>query len=387
MIAWQNKLQSGKIQDESFEAFCNEERYWLNDYALYVLLKQINDGKPWYEWPAEFKFRDQKALVKLNKENMQQLDAIKWFQFIFYEQWRDLKKFCNDQGIQLIGDLPIYISYDSSDVWSNREIFSLDEQGNRVGVAGVPPDAFSDEGQLWGMPVFKWDVLKTSAYGWWIERLKSNRRLFDLIRLDHFRGFSDYWEVNASETTAKYGEWKAGPGSDFLRAVREALGELPFVAEDLGDIDEPVLQLRDEFNLPGMKVLQFGFGDDVGESEHIPHNYEQNFIVYPGTHDNNTTRGWFRTETSPETRERINEYFGKVVAETEIADSLCKLAMSSVAKTAIIPTQDLLGLDESARMNIPSVGENNWTWRLLPNQLTYEAEQKLLGWTVMYNRK
>lgn len=385
-IAWKNNVTRADKKQESFEIFCNDEKEWLDDFAYYMLLKKINEGRPWYEWPEEYKFRNTGSLSALQRDHEDELKAIKWFQFLFYQQWNDLKKYCNDLGIKLIGDLPFYISYDSSDVWSHSEIFSIDEQGKRIGVAGVPPDAFSADGQLWGMPVFRWDILKEKGYSWWINRLKNNRRLFDLVRLDHFRAFSDYWEVPATESTARNGEWKSGPGAEFLKTMKAAMGELPFIAEDLGDIDEPVLKLRDEFNLPGMKVLQFAFGDDFSESDYIPHQYKHNFIVYTGTHDNNTTRGWFRTDADDQVKERIQRYLGRHVSEDEIADVFCRLAMSSVAKTAIIPIQDLLGLDESGRMNIPSVGENNWSWRLLPGQINQDVEIKLIEWTIIYDR-
>ena len=386
--AWRNFIDrndDGMIK--AFDRFCEAEKEWLEDFALYMLLKQVNGGKPWYEWEEQYKIRHEDAIARLSDKHKEQLSQIKWFQFVFRQQWDDLKQYCNAHGILLIGDLPFYISYDSSDVWSHRQLFSLDEHGNRIGVAGVPPDAFSDDGQLWGMPVFRWDVLKEQGYAWWVERLKNNRKLYDLVRLDHFRAFAAYWDVSAMEQTARNGEWRPGPGADFFQHIKEQLGELPFVAEDLGDIDESVLNLRDEFNMPGMKVLQFAFGEDFNDSDYIPHNYEHNFIAYTGTHDNNTTRGWYRTEADDQMKERIQRYVGARVEETEIASALSRLAMASVAKTVILPMQDVLNLDESARMNIPSVGENNWSWRLVPGQIDKEAENRLLEWTVLYNRK
>ncbi|HKH61181.1 MAG TPA: malto-oligosyltrehalose synthase [Flavitalea sp.] len=386
--AWQNfKDSKNEPMQTEYEKFCDAEKEWLDDFAFYLLLKQFNEGKPWYEWVDEYKSREQRSMKRLADEYQDQLAAIKWLQFIFRQQWNDLKEYCNSHGLLLIGDLPFYVSYDSADVWSHPQLFSLDGEGNRIGVAGVPPDAFSADGQLWGMPVFRWDVLKELGYSWWIERLRSNRKLFDLVRLDHFRAFAGYWEVPASESTARNGEWKVGPGSDFLRTVKEKLGELPFVAEDLGDIDENVLNLRDEFNLPGMKVLQFAFGDDFYESDYIPHNYDQHFVVYTGTHDNNTTLGWYRTEADDEVKQRVEKYLGSCFTDAEIAGAFCRLAMASVAKTVILPIQDILGLDENARMNTPSVAEKNWSWRLLPGQIDEKAEQTLLEWTILYNRK
>jgi 4-alpha-glucanotransferase len=255
-----------------------------------------------------------------------------------------------------------------------------------TGAAGVPPDAFSDDGQLWGMPVFKWDVLKQRNYDWWIERFKKNMELFDVVRLDHFRAFADYWEVPANETTAKVGEWKPGPGVDLFKTAQKELGSLPFIAEDLGDINDQVYEVRDTFDLPGMKVLQFTFGDDIDRSVHSPHNYNENAIAYTGTHDNNTTRGWFK-ELGEDNKQRLNKYTGKTISEEDVHTELARLAYASVAKTAIIPIQDILALDETARMNTPSSGKNNWGWRLLPGQLTEETESLLKEWTLMYNRK
>jgi 4-alpha-glucanotransferase len=384
--AWQNFLQNGhEAAHFLFEQFCEQEKEWLHDFALYTVSKKIYKGKPWYEWPAALKQRQPAALKKLEQQQADAVNKAKWLQYIFLKQWKDLKAYCNQLGIMLLGDLPIYVSYDSVDVWSHKDIFSLDEKGNRMGMAGVPPDAFSDDGQLWGMPVFRWDVLKERRYDWWIQRLKKNKELFDLVRLDHFRAFAAYWEVPAGSETARIGEWKEGPGSDFFTVVQQELGGLPFVAEDLGEIDEPVYRLRDEFHLPGMKVLQFAFSEDIARSPHIPHNYGENFVVYTGTHDNNTTLGWFRQEGQKD-RHRLNLYLGYAVHEQEVSRVLGRLAYASVGRTVILPLQDVLSLDENARMNIPSSGQENWRWRLMPGQLTGAAEHLLREWTTLYNR-
>ncbi|MFL5788161.1 MAG: 4-alpha-glucanotransferase [Flavisolibacter sp.] len=385
-IAWQNyKNGNGKISKADVNAFVEKESAWLNDFALYMVLKKINNGKPWYEWEDKFKLRQVEALEQISQAHIEELNKIKWLQYIFNRQWKDLRNYCNGQGIKLIGDLPFYISYDSVDVWANKEIFAIDNNGNRIGMAGVPPDAFSEDGQLWGMPVFQWNVLKEHNYKWWIDRLRKNMELFDLIRLDHFRAFSAYWEVAANEQTARNGSWKPGPSIDFFNAVKEQLGQLPFIAEDLGDIDEAVYELRDAFDLPGMKVLQFAFSEDIAVSPYIPHNYDHNFIVYTGTHDNNTMLGWFRNEGLKD-HERIEKYIGRSLSENDITDVFCKMALSSVARTSIIPVQDLLGLDENARMNKPSQAENNWSWRLLPGQLNDQVLSKLNEWTILFNR-
>lgn len=386
-IAYKNFVSEGSAKlKEEFDQFCLKEKSWLDDFALYAVLKKQNGGKPWYEWESDFKQRSTDALINLAIDSEAEITKIKWLQFIFFKQWKELKNYCNNMNIQLIGDMPFYVSYDSADVWANKEIFALDENGNRTGMAGVPPDAFSADGQLWGMPVFKWDVLKERNYDWWIERLKKNIELFDIVRLDHFRAFDEYWEVPAGETTAKNGQWNPCPGKDFFETVQKELGELPFIAEDLGEITPSVYQLRDAFHLPGMKVLQFAFGGDMPQSPHTTHHHEQNFIVYTGTHDNNTTVGWYKTEANEEMKRRISHYIGKSFSENEVHKELGRLAYSSVGKMVILPMQDVLGLDEASRMNKPSSGENNWNWRLVVGQISADAESQLKEWVYLYDR-
>jgi len=368
-----------------FKEFCHKEAEWLDDFALYMLLKQENENQPWFRWPEKFKLRDKHALNQLLDDHKDTIDKIKWLQFIFAKQWQQLRHYCNNKGIKFFGDLPFYISYDSVDVWSNRHLFSLDDEGKMIGAAGVPPDAFSDDGQLWGMPVFLWEQMKKHHYKWWIERFKKNMELFDVLRLDHFRAFADYWEVPAAEETAKNGKWVRGPRADLFNSVKKELGDLPFIAEDLGEINEPVYELRDEFQFPGMKILQFAFGDNMPESPYIPHNYSENFIAYTGTHDNNTIRGWYRQEGSRH-KQQLEQYIGTSLSEETIHIAMGRLAYASVAKIAILPMQDVLGLDETARMNTPASGDNNWGWRMLSGQLTWESENLLKSWTTLYNR-
>lgn len=372
--------------ESDYQQFCKTESGWLDDFALYRVLKKNHEGQPWFNWPEEYKLRDATSLQSLAAEQERELAKVKWLQFLFSKQWHSLKEHCNAKGIQFVGDLPFYVSYDSADVWANRRLFALDDEGNATGMAGVPPDAFSDDGQLWGMPVFNWEVHKQEGYSWWIDRLKKNMELFDWVRLDHFRAFADYWEVPAGEATARNGEWKPGPGAGFFKAIEAALGSLPFVAEDLGEINEPVLKLRDQFHLPGMKVLQFAFGGDMPRSDYIPHNYGCNFFVYTGTHDNNTVRGWFN-ELDEASRHRLERYVGRPLSAAEIHLELGRMAYASVAKTAILPLQDVLALDAQARMNIPASGEANWAWRLQPGQLTGADEDRLRQWTILYNRE
>lgn len=368
-----------------FEEWRVRHAYWLDDFALYSILKKHHGGKAWYDWEDKYKLRDPGALAEITDQYHDDLYQVKWVQFIFDKQWSGLKNYCHERGISLIGDLPIYVSYDSSDAWANREIFAIDENGRAMAVAGVPPDAFSADGQLWGMPVFRWEVLKGNNYAWWINRVKRNRELFDLIRIDHFRAFAAYWEVPADSPTSSGGEWREGPGAGFFKAIESALGELPFIAEDLGEVDAAVFDLRDQFHLPGMKVLQFAFGPDMPSSVHIPHNHSSNFVVYTGTHDNNTIKGWFRN-ADEQTRRSLTEYLGHSVSEEEVHWALAKMAFGSVAKTAILPVQDLLNLDDSARMNVPASAENNWAWRLMPGQLDAATEDKLKHLCWLYNR-
>ena len=377
---------SSHILHSAFEDFCQKESDCLNDYALYVALKQHHLGKPWYDWPEEYKMRHANALDQFITDNTATLDKIKWLQFIFFKQWNELKAYCNKLNIQLFGDLPFYVSNDSSDVWANKEIFCLDAEGKMTNVAGVPPDYFNDNGQLWGMPLFKWDVLKEQNYDWWLKRIKKNLEMYDLLRLDHFRAFSTYWDVPAIEETAKNGTWKPGPGSDFFRVLKQQFGELPFVAEDLGDVDQAVYDLRDEFNLPGMRVLQFSFGEDQAQSVHSLHNYNLNSVAYTGTHDNNTSQGWYAQDATKMIKKNLKQYSGAKLKKKNIHLQLGKLAYSSVAKIVILPMQDVIGLDESARMNMPASIEKNWVWRLKPDQLEEKYSKGLRKWVEVYNR-
>ncbi|WCT10891.1 malto-oligosyltrehalose synthase [Mucilaginibacter jinjuensis] len=376
-----------KSLKQDFLFFCKNEASWLDDFALYSALRENHDGAPWHQWNKSYKTRHTPALARFAQRSSRAIDKIKWLQFIFFRQWQQLKDHCRVLNIRLFGDLPFYVSYDSADVWANQEIFALDKQGNITGIAGVPPDYFNADGQLWGMPVYRWDVLKKQGYQWWINRLRKNMELFDLLRLDHFRAFSAYWEVPAGETTAKNGKWVNGPGADFFNKARHALGNLPLVAEDLGDIDEPVFKLRDQFELPGMKVLQFAFGDDTAQSLYIPHNYDANFFVYTGTHDNNTTLGWYNEDADKKVIKQIEEYTGQVVKHKNINKVLMRMAYASTAKVTIIPMQDILNLNRESRMNNPAVAEHNWLWRMLPKLVDDDTAAKLIGLIKMYNRQ
>lgn len=384
--AW-NNFRKGEFESlkKSFEAFKETEAHWLDDFALFEFFRNRHEEAPWYEWPEDLRQRNEHALAIAREQHADALDKIKWIQFIFFEQWKSLRNYCNALNIRLLGDIPFYVAYNSVDVWANRELFSLDDKGKLRGVAGVPPDYFNSNGQLWGMPVFCWDVLKEINYSWWITRLRKNLELFDEVRLDHFRAFVDYWDVPASAATAKEGSWKDGPGKDFFDAMKKEFGELPFVAEDLGDINPDVFTLRDELKLPGMKILQFAFEEDMTESIYSPHNFTENFIVYTGTHDNNTTRGWYRKDITKAHRRRIAEFFHTRVTEKNITELMIRLGYCSVAKTVIIPMQDILNLNEKARMNMPSTNEKNWLWRM-KSQPGKAVAEELVKLTRMFNR-
>jgi 4-alpha-glucanotransferase len=374
------------VRQEPFEAFCHREAYWLDDFALFVYLKEHYRHKPWHQWPEGFRHRELKNLLVFTAKHQEEIQKIKWLQFIFFKQWKSLKSYCHEQNIDIIGDLPFYISHNSVDVWSKPELFALGKTGAMAGLAGVPPDYFNENGQLWGMPVYRWEVMKEQRYDWWIKRLRKNMEMTDLVRLDHFRAFSDYWEVPAGKKTAIKGEWKTGPGASFFSVLQQEFGKLPFIAEDLGDISASVYELRDEFRLPGMKVLQFAVGDALPQSDHIPHNFSENSIAYTGTHDNNTTRGWFRSELKKKNREQLSQYTGISVSENNVHHVLARMAYASVAKTVILPIQDVLGLDKRARMNTPASTEKNWVWRLLPGQLDKKTEKSLSEWVELYGR-
>ena len=371
---------------KQFTYFCEKEAYWLDDFALYTALKQHHNNNPWYKWPSQYCQRKSVVLKRFAVQYDVEIEEIKWQQFIFEQQWSALKAYCEVLNVKLFGDLPFYVSHDSVDVWANPESFCLDSNGRMTGIAGVPPDYFNADGQLWGMPIYRWDIMKIRGYDWWIGRLRKNMELFDLLRLDHFRAFASYWDVPAGEQTAKNGQWKPGPGSDFFNAGRVAFGELPFVAEDLGDIDAPVFALRDEFGLPGMKVLQFAFGDEVADSLYIPHNYQENYLVYTGTHDNNTTVGWFNQDTTKAVRKQVEQYTGQSVKAKNVHEVLSRVAYASTANIAILPMQDVIGLDETARMNSPASTKNNWVWGLVSDNITADVTEKLFDWVKLYNR-
>lgn len=384
--AWKKfrKDKTHKWQLE-FHVYTEKEKHWLDDYALFAVLKREFKEHPWYEWPSEFREREIKAINNIRSALKDQINYEKWLQFLFYRQWQALRKFAAQRNVKLIGDLPFYVSYDSVDVWVNREFFSVDKKGKMLYSAGVPPDYFSEQGQLWGMPTYNWEAMWQDGYTWWLNRLKRNVDLYDYVRIDHFRAFFDYWEVPAKATTAVNGAWKKGPQDQLFDLLREHFPQMPFIAEDLGELHQEVFDFKDRFRLPGMRVLQFGFSNYNAVLRDLPHNFNIESVVYTGTHDNNTILGWYRSLNENDKR-AINTYLGAPVTEESIANVMCRLAYSSVCSMAILPVQDILGLDDHARINTPSVAKGNWQWRLLPGQLTKAASQKLLSWGKIYNR-
>lgn len=359
------------LSDHSdFQKFCADNNDWLDDYSLFISIKKEHDGIIWSAWPEGLRDRDEKSIEKSRKELREAIEKEKFLQFLFFDQWLTLKDYCDSKGIKIFGDIPIYVNYDSSDVWANPEIFSLDRERKPVSVAGVPPDYFSETGQLWGHPVYNWEELKKSGYAWWIKRIGHNLKLFHMFRLDHFRGFVGYWMVDAAEETAINGRWMPAPGEDFFRVMLEHFPDIDIIAEDLGVITDDVKEVIKKFGFPGMKILLFAFGDDLDSNPYAPHNHIKNCIVYTGTHDNNTIRGWFRNELTESDKRRISDYIGHEVSEETIHEEMIKFAMSSVADMVIIPMQDMLGLGEEDRMNLPSSPTGNWRWRLLPEQLS-----------------
>jgi len=380
------KLKPETEQMEFCEFSLNESS-WLENFALYEVIKSLNGGKPWFEWPEKLRLRNGGALARVRKEHQQELDQVKWSQFVFFKQWHRLRGRASVLNIKLIGDLPFYTSLDSADVWAEQSLFAIDRMGAVKAMAGVPPDHFNAEGQLWGMPVYNWDVMKRNGYRWWVDRLKRNLELYDFIRLDHFRAFSAYWEVPARSNSAKSGCWKAGPGIALFEALSKQLGALPLIAEDLGDIDAPVLELRDRFDLPGMRVLHFAFMDDLANSIHAPHNFDTvNCVAYTGTHDNNTTKGWYQKDIDEHTRLQIADYIGLKVSKQHITEALIRMAYGTVANIVIVPIQDVLNKGAKARMNVPASANGNWLWRLKPGELDDDTGRFLRQLVKIYGR-
>jgi 4-alpha-glucanotransferase len=377
-----------------YQQFRHEQADWLEEYALFRAMKTHFGGGPWVDWPEELIRRERQALAHWRERLHEQIEATAFRQFLFFRQWRSLKARAQELDIRIIGDLPIFVAHDSADVWANQENFSLDENGRPEVVAGVPPDYFSESGQLWGNPLYRWDVMAANNYAWWAARLRHTFQMVDIVRIDHFRGFEAYWEIPGDAETAVNGRWAKGPGEHFFITLESALGKLPILAEDLGVITPEVNALRDRFAFPGMKILQFAFGTD-SNNEYLPHNYPRNCVVYTGTHDNDTCTGWFGKlhqdaqihggkKISNEQRLAL-KYMGCELTKN-IHWEFIRLAFSSVAQSAILPLQDILGLGNEARMNLPGKAEGNWQWRYKEDQLGQEIIEKLSELTWLYGR-
>ena len=377
----------------AFAEFCRRHVSWLDDYALFRALKDARGGVAWNEWEPALVRRDPAAFEVARKELSEQIEAQKVYQFLFFRQWFALKADCNERGIKLVGDIPIFVAHDSADVWTNPDQFKLNEDGTPIVVAGVPPDYFSATGQLWGNPLYNWKRMRADGFRWWIERVRATLEMVDIVRIDHFRGFAACWEIPGGDKTAERGCWVEAPGRELFIAIKEALGELPIIAEDLGVITPDVEALRDDFGFPGMRILQFGFSSDTKNID-LPHNYHQNVVVYTGTHDNDTAVGWFSSVAGEgSTRdakqiEREKEFCLKYLHTEgkEINWDFIRAVFASVANTAVVPLQDVLGLGTEARMNLPNSTEGNWSWRFRPGVLTSEVADRLRELTELYGR-
>jgi 4-alpha-glucanotransferase len=377
----------------AFEIFAQREAHWLDDYALFRALKDAHNGVAWNEWEPSLVHRTPTALARAREQLREEIEAQMFYQFLFFEQWFALKRYCHENGVQIVGDLPIFVAHDSADVWTNPDQFKLDENGLPLVVAGVPPDYFSSTGQLWGNPLYNWERMEADSFKWWIERVRATLKVVDIARVDHFRGFAACWEIPFGDTTAEHGQWVEAPGRALFAAIRNMLDQLPIIAEDLGVITPDVVELRDAFAFPGMRVLQFGFGGDAKNTD-LPHNYVANVVAYTGTHDNDTTVGWFnsvagegstRTATQIESEHQFcRDYLNS--DGKEIHWDFIRAVFASVANTAIVPLQDVLGLGSEARMNLPNSLEGNWSWRYCAEMLTDEIAARLRKLAVLYGR-
>jgi len=392
--AYQNyKQTSDDGLRQAFESFAKRSAAWLDDYALFRALKDAHGGVAWNEWEPKLRSREPSALAQAGEQLHDHIEAQKFYQFLFDRQWFALKASCNERGVKLVGDIPIFVAHDSADVWTNPDQFKLNEDGSPIVIAGVPPDYFSATGQLWGNPLYNWDRMRADGFKWWIERVHATLQTVDIVRIDHFRGFAACWEIPAGDKTAERGSWVAAPGRELFTAIGKALGELPIIAEDLGVITPDVEALRDDFGFPGMRILQFAFSSD-SKNHDLPHNYHANVVVYTGTHDNDTTVGWFSSvagEGSTRTEEEVEgertmcmRYLN--TDGKEIHWDFIRGVWQTVANTAVVPLQDLLGLGNEARMNLPNSTEGNWSWRFNADALTDELTQRLKELTELYGR-
>lgn len=382
--AYENFLRKRKKND--FNKFCQSESYWLEDYALFTALKNKFNKESWDKWPEEIRNRKPAAMESAKKRLKKDIKREKFFQFIFYKQWFALKTYSAEKRIKIIGDIPIYVGYDSCDVWANNQIFKLDENKHPFVVSGVPPDYFSKTGQLWNNPVYKWEVLKETKYDWWVKRMKHMFKFFDVMRIDHFRGLVQYWEVPATEKTAVNGYWQSVPTYDFFDTLMKEIESFPVIAEDLGHITDDVREAMAHYGFPGMKIFQFAFGEDNPDHPYLPHTYKENCVAYTGTHDNNTLMGWLENEVNEEQKKRLLAYLKIDEIRPDINWVIMEQLMASLADIVIFPVQDVLGLGSDARMNRPQVASGNWRWRLLPDSIKKIHMDKLRNLTKLTAR-
>ena len=378
-------LNSDILSDEKFTEFCKANQHWLPDYALYMALKNQNDGKSWIEWEEEIRLRKPEAVEYYKKELEEECNFYEFLQYEFHEQWTKVKEYAHEKGIQIVGDVPIYVAFDSADTWANPELFQLDEKNLPLGVAGCPPDAFSATGQLWGNPLYNWAYHKKTGYDWWLKRIAYCFDLYDIVRIDHFRGFDEYYSIPYGYETAVNGHWEKGPGMDLFNTVKEKLGELDIIAEDLGFLTESVFQLLKDSGYPGMKVLQFAFAPSE-DSDYLTYKYQRNCVVYTGTHDNDTTAGWFEKLSDGDKEVALRYMNSFYTPKEEQHWDLIALAMRSTADTCIIPVQDFLGLGSEARINMPSTLGDNWKWRMTKGAFSEELKEKIRSMTKLYGR-
>ncbi|MFZ3070384.1 MAG: 4-alpha-glucanotransferase [Anaerolineaceae bacterium] len=392
VIVWKNKLLDRAYEKyckdqpaslmAAFEKYCHDKQAWLEDFSLFMAIKESQNGNPWNLWPADLKFRKAEALESFVKSNNNKIEKHKFNQFLFFRQWDRLHHYANEKGIEIIGDIPFVVAFDSADVWANPDLFLMDAGLTPTAVAGVPPDYFSRNGQLWGNPLYKWEAHEVVDFKWWVDRLSSVLELVDIVRLDHFRGFAAAWHVPYGSTTAVNGAWIKGPGARLFNTLQSKFPDLPIIAEDLGVITPDVKEIRDGFNLPGMKILQFAFSGDP-EDDFLPHHYPVNCFAYTGSHDNDTALGWYR-RASPRDQDFCRRYLN--VSGDDIAWSMIRAVWQSVAKNVVAPMQDLLSLDTSARMNLPGSESGNWSWRMRPNVLTDQLQHRLWEMNLLYSR-
>ena len=380
--------RSDVSHDPDFASFCNDNHWWLNDYALFMALKSFFKEAPFRSWPEDIRMHWGFALDYYNRELYFDIEFQKYLQFKFDQQWTKLKAYANAKHIRIVGDIPIYVSPDGADVWAHPELFQLDEKNESSSIAGCPPDAFAEDGQVWGNPLYRWDFHKATGYEWWVTRMWHSFKLYDVVRIDHFRGFDEYFSIPADKGSAKYGHWEKGPGMDLFNTIKYRLGDVSVIAEDLGLMTDGVRQLVKDSGYPNMKVLQFAVdpADIACSNDYWPHNYNSNCVVYTGTHDNETLAGWY-AGLSKEAKTQIRSYLGNFdTADKRMYKVLINLAMASVAKDCIVPIQDHLGLDNKCRMNQPGTVGFNWRWRLLPGQVTGELAEEVLAVTMRTNR-